>query len=383
MQRTVKCRLSPTPAMREAMQATATAFAGAANIVLGHSRRLKTSNKVKLQHACYREIRKSFGLSSNLAIRAIARVAYAVKVAAKRGKRVGEFHPTSVDYDARIFDFREKDEAVSLTTVRGRIHIPLKIGGFQREALVGKEPTCARLVRVGREWDIHIAIEETEPPKRGGPPLGIDLGIRSIATLSTGKKISGAKTRAIKERYAKIRASLQSKGTRGAERLLRRLSGRERRAISWWNHNVSKSIVREATENGYGVIRFENLKGIREHTKCWNKHKNRMMAGWSFGELQKFSEYKAERAGLVTEFVNPAWTSETCHICLNRGIRSFAKFWLYCQTCDRIFDADKNAAKNIEAGGVESRVIRDDRNATRIAEIIEFFSRPLAKAAGL
>lgn len=385
MQRTVKCRLAPTPAMIEALIATTKAFAGAANAVLDHSRRLKTSNKVKLQHACYREIREQFGLSANLAIRAIARVAYAVKIAAKRKKQVGKFNPTSVDYDARIFDYREKDEAVSLTTVNGRIHIPLRIGGFQRGALAGKEPTCARLVRNGNEWDIHIAIEETEPPKRGGPPLGIDLGVRSIATLSTGKQISGTKTRAIKERYARIRASLQSKGSRGAKRVLARLSGRERRYISWVNHNVSKSIVQEAASDGYGVLRFENLKGIRGRTRCWNKHKNRMMSGWSFGELQTFAEYKATRAGLETEFVNPAWTSETCHLCLKRGVRSFGKYWFYCTTCSVVLDADYNASKNIEAGGVGAGEIPAVRNATRIVDFFagESLHRIQSKAAGL
>jgi len=372
-------------AARDALDRTAKSFADGCNIILETSRKLKTSNKVKLQQAIYDEVRKKTGLSANLTIRAIARVAYAVKISAKRKKYVSEFRPASIDYDQRIFVYRERDESVSLTTVKGRIHVPLKIGGYQREALAKKKPTCARVVKTGKDWYIHIVVDENPPEKKGGPPLGIDLGIRNIATMSNGKQISGSKVRAIKERYAKVRASLQSKGTRGSLGVLRRLSGRERRCISWVNHNVSKSIVREALGNGYGVIRFENLKGIRERTKTWNKHKNRMMSGWSFGELQKFSEYKAERAGLGIEFVNPAWTSETCHVCGLKGVRSPAKFWLYCPTCDRVVDADKNAAKNIEAGGVEPGVIPGDRNATRIvAEILEFFSRPLqAKAAGL
>jgi putative transposase len=243
MQRTVKCRMAPTPVMAEALAETAEAFARACNVVLAHSRRLKTSNKVKLQHACYQEIRKKFGLSANLAIRAIARVAYAVKIAAKRGERVSEFRATSIDYDQRIFDWREHDETVSVTTLRGRIHVPLKIGGFQRKQLAGKKPTCARIVRVGRNWDIHIAVEEMEPPKRGGPPLGIDLGIRNIVTMSSGRQISGETVQAKKADYARVRASLQSKGTRGAKRVLIRLFGKERSWRAWVNHNVSKPVT--------------------------------------------------------------------------------------------------------------------------------------------
>jgi IS605 OrfB family transposase len=358
--------------MAEALAATTEAFAGAANVVLAHSRKLKTSNKVKLQHACYREIRKRFGLSANLAIRAIARVAYAVKIAAKRGKSVGTFHATSVDYDARIFDYREKDEAVSLTTVKERIHIPLKIGGFQREALSGKEPTCARLVRSGRDWDIHIGVEETEPPKRGGPPLGIDLGINNIATMSSGRQISGKAVQTKKAEFARVRASLQSKGTKGAKCALRRLSGRERRYISWVNHNVSKAIIQEAVAGGYGIIRFENLKGIRERTRTRNRHLNRMIAGWSFGECQEFSSYKAIRAGLETEFVNPFQTSVTCHRCGKIGLRDERMF--SCATCG-VMDADANASRVIAAGGVGAGEIPAVRNATQIADqIVRFFA---------
>ena len=368
-------------AAHDALDRTVKAFADGCNIVLGASKNLKTSNKVKLQHAVYDGVRKQTGLSANLTIRAIARVCYAVKVAAKCGKYVSEFKPTSIDYDQRIFAYRERDESVSLTTVKGRIHVPLKIGEYQRLALAGKKPTCARAVRQGNKWSIHIVIDENPPEKKWGPPLGIDLGIRNIATLSTGKRISGMKIQATKERYAKLRASLQSKGTRGAKRLLRRLSGRERRFVSWTNHNVSKSIIQEAVKNGRGTIRFENLKGIRERARSWNKHKNRMISGWSFGQLQTFASYKAERAGLAVDFVDPAWTSQTCAICGTRGVRMGLLFT--CATCGPAH-ADVNAARNIAAGGVEPREIRGDRNATRIADhIVEFFSHcSQAKAAG-
>lgn len=112
--------------------------------------------------------------------------------AKRRGGKPQGFQPSSIDYDARIFAFREKDETVSLTVIGGRIHVPLHIGTYQRDALRGKRPTAATVCRKGRtKWFIHIVVEDEDPKKRGGPPLGIDLGIRNIATLSTGTKISG------------------------------------------------------------------------------------------------------------------------------------------------------------------------------------------------
>lgn len=383
MERTIVCKMVPSGEANRLLRETAEKFAEATAFSAKEAVKLGLKNKLKLQYAIYKTVRKRFGLSANLSIQAIRRASAAVSNRRSRESRT--FRPTSISYDARTFDWREREEQVSVTTIGPRVHIPLVLGKYQRDALRGKKPTSATLVRRGKDWFAHIVVEEDSPTKKGGPSLGVDLGVRNIATMSTGKQISGTRTQAIKSRYARIRASLQSKGTKGAKNVLKRLSGREKRFISWTNHNVAKSIVSGALENGRGVIRFEDLKGIRERTRCWNKHKNRMMSGWSFFELQKFSVYKAERAGLAVEFCNPAWTSETHHDCGLRGVRSFLKYWLYCPTCDRVVDADKNAASNIAAGGVEPREIRGDRNATRIAaEIVGFFSRPLkAKAAGL
>lgn len=376
MDRTICCKLTTTSAVSEALEETAVVFAEACMFALEAAKKHKTSDKRKLQQVVYKDMRSKFSLTSNLVIRSIARVCYAIKIAAKKRNIVKDFKSTSIDYDQRIFAYRERSQSVSISTIHGRMHVPLDLGSYQKKALKGKDPTCAKVVKIGKHWFIHIVIDEDPPEKKGGPPLGIDLGIRSIATMSTGKKINGAKVQAIRARYARIRASLQSKGTKGSKRALKRLAGREARFMSWINHNVSRSIIREAESHARGLIRFEHLKGIRESTRSWNKHRNRMMAGWGYYQLQTFTEYKAARVGLETEFVNPAWTSENCHSCGYRGIRSKLKNWLHCPTCDMVFDADLNAAKNIEAGGVGAGVIPAVRNATRIADqLMEFFSK--------
>jgi putative transposase len=59
------------------------------------ARRLGSTNKVKVQQVAYAEMRKLFGLSANLAIRAIARACAALKVPAKMHSK---FAPTSIDY---------------------------------------------------------------------------------------------------------------------------------------------------------------------------------------------------------------------------------------------------------------------------------------------
>jgi hypothetical protein len=79
------------------------------------------TSKTTIQSQVYQTIREKYSLSANLAVRAGARVGANRKTAKKDKKPVKAFKPTSADYDARIFAFREKDWSVSLTLVGGRV----------------------------------------------------------------------------------------------------------------------------------------------------------------------------------------------------------------------------------------------------------------------
>ena len=98
----------------------------------------------------------------------------------------------------------------------------------------------------------------------------------------------------------------------------------------------------------YGLIRMEQLRGIREKTLVWNPHRNRMMSGWSFSQLQQFVTYKARRVGIAVELVNPAYTSQVCFECRQMGLR--CKDVFQCKACGEK-PADYNAAGNISIGG--------------------------------
>lgn len=148
--------------MIEALERTCEAFAWACNAILATALEQNISNNVKLHRLVYRTIREDYGLSANLVVRAIRRVSAAIHATKKRNRVPKEFRPTSIDYDARIFDYRERDETVSLTTMSGRVHIPLLLGGYQRDALRGKKPTAATVVKYGNRWDITITMADED-----------------------------------------------------------------------------------------------------------------------------------------------------------------------------------------------------------------------------
>ena len=347
--RAIRCKLSPTTTMAASLSETCVAFAGACNAILAVAIETGTSNNIELHHLAYRSTRNDFKLSANLAVRAIRRVSQAMTAWKARGAQPKGFRPTSIDYDARIFDYRAKDETVSLTVMDGRIHVPMILGEYQREALKGKKPTAAVVVRSRNVWQINIVVEDKDPAPVDGPPMGVDLGIRNTAATSHGTLHAGSGRQKFKESRNKVRASLQSRNNRCARKVLRRLSGRERRHITWSNHNLSKAIVAEAKDTQSGVIRMERLKDIRQRCKIRNKHTNRMMSGWSFGQLQNFVAYKAARCGIKIEYVDPAYTSQICSSCGVLGKRRGDVF--SCTTCGTAH-ADIQAAVNIAAGGV-------------------------------
>jgi transposase len=233
------------------------------------------------------------------------------------GSNVKEFKPTSIDYDTRIFAFREKDESVGLTLLRSRQNIQLCLGDRQRSMLKRSKPTSATLCKKGSEYYIHIQIKSEVPEQiHVDTVLGVDLGITDIVVTSEGKKFGGKTIKLIKDHYASMRAVLQQKavkGTRSSRRrcreLQQRLSGKESRYQRQINHEISKAIVTRAQEIP-AKIALEDLAGIRE------------------GVNQKAGK-----------------NQRRCHVCGERGIRNGKSF--KCPSCSWSGDADFNGAKNI------------------------------------
>ena len=377
--RTIRCKLSINPDDTSILNELFKRYASACTEIAQYGRDHKEDNAIRLHHALYRATREKYKLPANLVVTALRRASGTLKTAHLKGKF--EYRPTFVGLDERTFTL--KGEAVSFSTHAGkRVKATLDIGKYQRDAITGQKPTSATLVKAKSGFYINIVVESEVPDATGGGVLGVDLGIRNIAVASTGKKFDGKAIHEYREKRWKIRASLQSNGGRGAKRRLRQLSGKEARSMTHRNHEIAKAIVAEAVRNGCSVIVFEDLKKIRDRLRVPNKHRNRMVSLWAFAQLQAFVEYKAAMRGIRVLKINPAYTSQTCHVCGKRGLRDQQIF--VCTTCGE-FDADVNAAKNIAIGGARAGDKTADRNVARIAaEIVEFFSRPLqAKAAGL
>jgi IS605 OrfB family transposase len=353
---TLACKLQPTPEQVAKIEATLKAFADACNYA-NQIVKQTILNKRVIQALIYDQMRSQFGLSANLAVRACARVGANRKTAIQKGKPVKAFKPTSADYDARIFAFREKDWTASLTLLGGREHIKLAVGNYQIGKLKGRKPTSAQLCR-HRDglYYLHIQLTDTAPQQiLSDKVIGVDFGRREIAVTSHNQRWDGKQIKDARDKFSRVRASLQAKGTKGAKRALKRLSGRERRYQTWLNHTISRAIIRDALSSNAAVA-IENLTGIRDRTNKQPRKKieRRRSNSWAFYQLRQFLEYKGIQFGIEVITVPPAYTSQTCHKCLHIGLRSEKSF--KCGNCLWHGDADLNASCVISLLG--SSVIR-------------------------
>jgi IS605 OrfB family transposase len=378
VKRVVKVRLLPTEAEAAALTATLTACNAAAAWLSRqvHSKRVR--NKIDAQRLFYGELRQRFGLSAQLAIRVIGKVADAYSsqhtkiisghfgpLGSQRRTRVMKT-PISIrrdaaqPFDARCLSWRIPDNAeegraaVSIWTVRGRLrNVRLLVAPRDQALLKTHRIGESDLVQLDGKWFLYAAVDipDVPPTDPVNGFVGVDLGIVNIATTSDGDRAAAARLNRYRRRQHRLRKRLQAKNTRSARRLLRKRRRKERRFAADINHRISKSIVAEAKRTGRGIA-IEQLGGIRERVR-FRKPQRAAVHWWAFDQLGRFLGYKARAAGVAFIHVNPAYTSQTCSACGyidKRNRRSQSVF--DCARCDFVGHADHNAANNIAMLGV-------------------------------
>lgn len=270
----------------------------------------------------------------------------------------------SFPYDERILAWNMAKSSVSIWTVEGRKHIPFICGSLQLEMLQHERGQADLVFCDGKFYlFVTVTLPETKIPKCKSW-LGVDLGLKNLAKSSDGQTFGDAqKVAGIRKRRWRQRKRLQSKGTRSARRVLKRLSGRESRFIHHENHVISKQICHVAKRTNRGIA-LEDLKGIRSRIRA-GKAQRRVLHSWAFHDLQSKIAYKCRLIGVPLKFVDPRNSSRTCPACgsiskKNRPTRdNFA-----CQSCGFTADADTNAACEIARRAAIDRP--DERKGVKV-----------------
>ncbi len=352
MKLTLQLRLVPTTAQSETLRATMAAFNAAATSAAQAGFAAGLFGQVSIHHLVYYQIRQRFGLSSQLAVRAIAK---AVECFQRDKTICPTFKPDgAICYDQRVLSFHGLSTA-SVWTLSGRAEMPFVCGPYQR-ARQGRIKGQADLVLRRGLFFLLCTIEmPADPPLDPQDVLGVDLGVVNLATTSDGTTHSGAAIEACRTRYTKRRqrlqraahlAQLDGKRPKKMRQALQRMARKEADFRRDVNHCISKTLVAVAkgTERG---IALEDLKDIRSRSRFRQTQRARM-SGWAFAQLRHFVEYKSHLAGVPVVLVDPRHTSQGCNRCghVERANRS-SQSRFSCKQCGYTTHADFNAANNI------------------------------------
>ena len=183
--------------------------------------------------------------------------------------------------------------------------------------------------------------------------VGVDVGLASFATLSTGEKIDNPRFFRTEEKVlakAQRKLSKQEKGTperKKAKKVVCRIHERIGNKRQDFAHKLSRALV-----TLFQIIAFEklNVKQMRENGF---KGIRKSIGDVAWGQFMQFTAYKAEEAGRQVVFVNPRNTSKICSRCGRLVEKTLADRVHRC-SCGLVLDRDHNASINILALGMKS-----------------------------
>ena len=218
-------------------------------------------------------------------------------------------------------NFKIKDDCIKFPAlINGkskRISIRTSITDKQKAIFANAKLGTMRIVYKGNKIVAQIVYEVTDPTySDNGNIMGIDLGIKcpAVSYISDGSVKfygNGRKNKYIRRHYKQLRKKFQKDKH---PKTVKRINNKEQRIMKDIDHKLSHNIVETAAAHDVKIIKLERLANIRSTTSTSRKN-NHSLHTWSFYRLAQYIEYKARLAGIKVEYVNPAYTSQTCPIC--------------------------------------------------------------------
>ena len=190
-----------------------------------------------------------------------------------------------------------------------------------------------------------VEVEPDELLPKTGSSAGIDVGIKSFATLSNGEHIDNPRFFVHEEKAlakAQRKLSKAENGTPDRAKALKAVRSIHERIANKRNDFIQKVSLKLA--KSYDLIVFEdlNIEGmVKNH--CLAKH----IADASWNKLIITTSYKAEWAGKRVELVNHFNTSQICSGYSQIVKKDLSKRVHRCSFCGLTLDRDHNAAINI------------------------------------
>jgi putative transposase len=255
----------------------------------------------------------------------------------------GKYRYDSFTYPQSGFELAYQKKKLRLSKIGNttiKLHRPIPAEGVIK--------TCT-IKRDVDHWYACFAVElpDTDPASQRAlqKAIGVDVGLKSLLALNNGDKIANPRWFRNSEKKlanAQRRKDRKVKGSNNRHKQntkVARLHRKIRNQRKDFHHKLSRKLV-----DTYDLIVYENLK-ITNMVKNHHLAKSISDAGW--GQLMCFTEYKAEEAGTLVEYVSAYNTTQLCSRCGKLVPKTLTTRIHKCLYCGLNLKRDHNSAITI------------------------------------
>lgn len=189
--------------------------------------------------------------------------------------------------------------------------------------------------------------EENTQLVKEGSTIGIDIGIKSLYSISDGRQskedIHGHTLETI------------------CHKLCRKMKNSNCfKSVQSHRKNHINMILNQLSLNGVKTLRLENIKNLRR-----GKQTSKYLARWTYADIKSKLESMCKESGVLIQYIDQTYTSQRCSSCgwTRKGNRHGVSF--KCKSCGFTTDADLNASVNISLNlppiGKKKRLQRPNR----------------------
>lgn len=193
-------------------------------------------------------------------------------------------------------------------------------------------------------WYVCLQCDVPADLQTGNGEIGIDLGLKTLATCSDGTKVPALRHY---RTYEAALAKAQRAGNKGRVKAIHAKIANARR------HHLHEWSTKIARENAIIVV------GIVSPSKLAKTKMAKSILDASWAMLRNQLRYKASRHGARYVEADERWTSRTCSCCWSipdsspKGMGALGVRHWACSNCGTTHDRDVNAAMNILNVGLE------------------------------
>lgn len=217
------------------------------------------------------------------------------------------------------------------------VYLKEKYPIWQDRPLEGKVVCGSFSQDAKRNWYVNIVCEvEVQPKTPTGKSVGVDLGLKELATLSTGEKVDNPR------HYKTMEKKLATAQRAGRKKRVRAIHTKIKNKRKNDLHHLSNKLIKDFDNIYIGNVNSAKLAKTKMAKSIYD-------VGWF--ELKSMLRYKAIRHGAHFQLVDERFSTQTCSVCGSvsgpKGLKGLGVREWKCPDCQTSHDRDVNAAKNI------------------------------------